>query len=334
MSKINMQEPMPDSTFSSNTAPDKPTAVSRSVKRSSSHAGWIVGIILTYIVGLASGYGLRGVQKPADAVAEANPTPTSSLLQEMYPDEGYTLPVTLGNLGPQMVEVGVIDRAAFIAIYDQAGLPLSSEHLTMLDGKYSDQIVMNQENSYFLLNLFWALGLVNKNEILDSGPIQKNANGTIEGFASTGGWTLTNKPIREIYSSQKLLNLTAEQQALVEEASQLIYRPCCNNPTHFPDCNHGMAMLGLLELMASQDVSLDEMLLAAKYVNAYWYPQQTLEQAAYFQMVEGKSFTEIDARALVGQQYSSGAGFTALHQFLEANGWLPKSNDIGGTCGV
>ena len=25
-----------------------------------------------------------------------------------------------------------------------------------------------------------------------------------------------------------------------------IYRPCCNNSTYFPDCNHGMAMLGLL----------------------------------------------------------------------------------------
>jgi hypothetical protein len=47
-----------------------------------------------------------------------------------------------------------------------------------------------------------------------------------------------------------LIPLTAEQQALVEEVAAEIYRPCCNNSTLFPDCNHGMAMLGFLELLA------------------------------------------------------------------------------------
>lgn len=47
-----------------------------------------------------------------------------------------------------------------------------------------------------------------------------------------------------------------------------------------------MAMLGLLELMASQGASVDEMFQAAKYANAYWYPQQSLELATYFKAAQ------------------------------------------------
>ena len=56
------------------------------------------------------------------------------------------------------------------------------------------------------------------------------------------------------YSMHRFIVLTPEQQALVEKVSKGIYRPCCGNSVYFPDCNHGMAMLGLLELMASQGV--------------------------------------------------------------------------------
>lgn len=306
----------------------------RADKRPKSIAGWIVGLIFTYIIGLASGYGLRSAQKSSGDQAHADSNQVSSLTSEIYPEGGYTLPVSFGDLGPQMVESGVIDRAAFIAIYEQAKQPLTEELVAVLDGKYAEPFIVNQKSAYFLLNFLWALGLVNQNEILDSGPIQQNGNGDITGFASTGGWTLSTRPIREIFSSRKLVNLTAEQQARVDEAAQLVYRPCCNNPTNFPDCNHGMAMLGLLELMGSQNADVNTMLQAAKYVNAYWYPQQTLEQAAYFKMVESKSYTEIDARTLLGEKYSSGSGFAAVHQYLDQKGWLPQTPKTGGSCGV
>jgi hypothetical protein len=48
------------------------------------------------------------------------------------------------------------------------------------------------------------------------------------------------------------------QQKRLEEVTIGVFRPCCDNPHAFPDCNHGMAMLGLLELMA-RDASVDEM---------------------------------------------------------------------------
>ena len=70
------------------------------------------------------------------------------------------------------------------------------------------------------------------------------------------------------YSRHTLIKLTQKQQALVDTVSRGIYRPCCGNSAHFPDCNHGMAMLGLLERMASQGASEQDMWKAALTVNS------------------------------------------------------------------
>lgn len=256
------------------------------------------------------------------------------LAAQINPKEGYALPISFRDIGPQMVEAGVFNRDAFVQVFQQAGKPLGADQLAMLDGTYSGKIVINEANAYFLLNFFWALGLSNQNPILDSGPIQQNGSSRVTGFASTGGWSLATRPIEELFSSLQLIELTPEQQARAEDAAKAVYRPCCDNPTHFPDCNHGMAMLGLLELMASQGASIDQMLESAKYVNAFWYPQQTLEQAAYFQKAEGKAFKDVDPRTLLGAQFSSGSGFNALHQFLAEKDWLPEASSSGGSCGV
>jgi hypothetical protein len=138
----------------------------------------------------------------------------------------------------------------------------------------------------------------------------------------------------DLYASTPILPLNQAQQKRLEEVASAVYRPCCNNPTHAPDCNHGMAMLGLLELMASQEASIDEMFDAAKYVNAFWYPQQTLEIATLFKANNQLEFDQIDARKLVGKEYSSGSGFQAVHQWLSSNGLLEQAPDSGGSCGV
>jgi hypothetical protein len=295
---------------------------------------WLLVAILTYVMGLASGYGIWGRQQSAGQ-AKSNPSAEyAALVEQINPKEGYILPVDFGDLGPQMMAAGVFDREQFIQVYQNANQPLTNDQMSMLDGTHSGPVVMNNENAYFLLNFLWGLGLSNNNPVLDSGAIQKSGQNGVEGFASTGGWTLATKPIREIFSTSKHFVLNAEQQKRLEEAAAAVYRPCCDNPTHFPDCNHGMAMLGLLELMASQNVSLGEMLEAAKYVNAFWYPQQTLEQAVYFQNTEGKAYQDVEANLILGFQYSSLSGFKQIHQLLETNGWLPQAPNGGGSCGV
>ena len=159
-----------------------------------------------------------------------------------------------------------------------------------------------------------------------------HGDGQIERFASTGGWTLATKPISELYASLELIPLTAEEQALVEEVAAAVYRPCCDNHTLFPDCNHGMAMLGLLELMASQDASADEMFEAAKYLNAYWFPQQTFETAIYLQRNEKVDFKSANAKLVVSEKFSSAAGASMVHEHLQRKGLLKQAPGQGGSC--
>lgn len=119
-----------------------------------------------------------------------------------------------------------------------------------------------------MLNMFWAFGLANKNTILETGPMKDNT----PNYASTGGWTLAMGDAMDHYSQHPMLTLTPEQQALVEKTSKNIFRPCCGNSTYFPDCNHGMAMLGILELLASQGKSEQQLMSTAEAVNKIWFP--------------------------------------------------------------
>ena len=194
----------------------------------------------------------------------------AALNRQVNPPEGYALPVKPGDLGPRLLAIGAIDYKTFVKVYPDAGQPLTAEQIAILTKGSNQPITIRPDNAYFLLNFFWALGLTNQNTILTSGLMMKEGKGNIGNFASTGGWTIGTKSPVELYASTPLITLTDEQQRRLEEVAQNVFRPCCNNPTHFPDCNHGMAMLGLLELMAAQNASVDDMFKAAKYVNAFW----------------------------------------------------------------
>ena len=124
------------------------------------------------------------------------------------------------------------------------------------------------------------------------------------------------------YGKHALIRLTPAQQKFVDEVSQNIYRPCCDNSTHFPDCNHGMAMLGLLELMASQGKSESEMYKAALTMNSYWFPQQYQTIAAYFAS-NGTRWRDVSPKEILGKAYSSASGYgriAALMQSKESRG--------------
>src|SRR3989344_6501798 len=65
-----------------------------------------------------------------------------------------------------------------------------------------------------MLNMFWALGLANKNDILEHGPMIDPQYGGAGGFASTGGWTLAQGNAMDHYSMNQLITLTPEQQKM------------------------------------------------------------------------------------------------------------------------
>ncbi len=302
-----------------------------------------ISLLIVFLVGGVGGYVLRGYQAQQriaarqaeeQAALQQAEAERAELLQQINPPEGYALPVHYGDLGPQLLEAGAIDYEQFLAVYERSGRPLSDEQKDILRKGSDARIVINSENAYFLLNFFWALGLTNENRILTEGPMVQYSEGQIERFASTGGWTIGALPVTQIYASAALIPLTPQQQARLEEVASAVYRPCCNNPTSFPDCNHGMAMLGMLELMASQGATTDEMFEAAKYANAFWFPQQTLEIATYYKNAQGLDFSQVEARQVVGSNFSSGSGFRAVHQWLLQNGLLEQAPGGGGSCGV
>jgi hypothetical protein len=299
-------------------------------------------IIIALMLGLGGGYVLgdsdfaarngnlaeENVSSPQDVSISAQ------LIEQINPPDGFSIKVMYGDLGPQLLAAGAVDYDAYVEVYENAGQPLSDEQFAILTEGSDAEIVFDRDNAYFLLNFFWALGLANENPILTDGPMVEYSEGQIERFASTGGWSIAAKPINELYASAKILPLSVEQQKRVDEVAQGVYRPCCNNPTNFPDCNHGMAMLGMLELLAFNGASEDEMFEAAKYANAYWFPQQTLEIALLHKSTQGLNFSELNSREVVGPNFSSGSGFQAVHQWLTENGVLAGSSGGGNSCGV
>lgn len=93
----------------------------------------------------------------------------------------------------------------------------------------------------------------------------------------------------------------------VEEVAAAVYRPCCNNHTPFPGCNHGMAMLGLLELMAPQRASADECSvpqnMSTRIVTA-----TNVGDHNYLQSKEGSDFASAATRLVVSDEFSSASG--------------------------
>lgn len=257
----------------------------------------------------------------------------NTLRAEIAPATGYLLPASFGDLGPQLLAAGAIDATAFLQIYLDAGQPLSELQAAILGKGSNTQVIVDSANAYFLLNFFWAVGLTNRNPILTELTARYGID-RVSNFASTGGWTLGAKNAMELYNSKSLIVLNAEQQTRLETVASGVFRPCCANPTMLPDCNHGMAMLGLLELMASQGATANEMYRAAKYVNAFWFPQQTLEVAVFLRISQNVEIADADPRAVVGNEFFSGPGFAAIHQWLVARNLLPVSSSGQGSCSI
>lgn len=276
-----------------------------------------------------------GINAPTVEQAAAK-TSVEKLFDQVNPKNGFALNANYGNVGYKLVRDGVIDFDKFKALYDRAGSPLTKEQLKVFSKEGLDKpIVINRENAYFLLNLFWAFGLANENPILTEGQIVKYGKGKVGNFASTGGWTIAKKPLGEFMAQSKLAPLTDEQQVLLQKVAENTYRPCCGNSTAFPDCNHGMALLGVLELMASNGATENEMFEAAKYFSAYWFPNQALDVATYFMVTENKDFKDIDPKIFVSQQFFSGRGWSQLKGWLKQNvGNSQQTAPGGGGCGV
>lgn len=272
--------------------------------------------------------------------AKKSPITTSkaskdNLFDETNPVNGYEIDSKFGDLGPKMISLGVIDAEKFKGVYEKSNQPLTAEEESILTKGSDSKIKITRDNSYFLLNFFWAVGLSNKSSILTDGDMVKYGGPEGAGsFASTGGWTLAKGEAMKYYSKSPIVQLTKDQEGLVSKVASNIFRPCCDNSTAFPDCNHGMALLGVLEVMAANGKSEKEMYEAAKYFNAFWFPGNYYDLAQYFKTKEGKSFKDIEAKVLLSRDYSSSTGYNGIKKWLTSNNVGEASPKQGGGCGV
>lgn len=266
---------------------------------------------------------------------EATPSPSPASLDYptlaaiVTPTEGYTIPLSWGDLGIRLVQAGGIDLAKYHDNYPAEDYAHELQYLTKDMGDAGITVTAN--NAYFWVNTLWALGLTQQSQVLDEGVMGTEYASQVGSFASTGGWTLGSKEAVKLYSSVPLITLSTQEHARVMALADSIYRPCCNNPTSFPDCNHGMAMLGLLELMVSQGFSDEEIYAAALAVNSYWFPDTYIDLAYYFQTQESTPWNQVDPQLALSQEYSSASGYNRVKKTL---GPIPGARSSGASCGA
>ncbi len=283
-------------------------------------------------------YGVKqklGIKSSAKTVVTTTTDQTrDTIFDEINPEAGYEINASYGDLGPRMLEMGVIDFAKFKETYEKGGQPLTAEQVDILTKSSNKKVKITRDNSYFLLNFFWAAGLANKSKALTEGDIQKYGEGQVGNFASTGGWTLAKGNPMDYYAKETLIQMTSEQEQLSEKVASNVYRPCCGNSTAFPDCNHGMALLAILQLMAANGATENQMYEGAKYFNAFFFPGNYYDLALYFKNKEGKSFKEVDNRILLSNEFSSGSGWQNAKKWLADKGIIKEPPKQGGGCGV
>jgi SCO1/SenC len=155
----------------------------------------------------------------------------------------------------------------------------------------------------------------------------------LAGFASTGGWTLGRSANGAVYFNQvEAVTLTERQAFLALAVATNTFRPCCDNSTFFRDCSHGSALLGLIELAASQGATADAIYRMALVANSLWFPEQYARTAQYFADITKRSWRLVSASQVMGRAYSSLTGWQ-LHveaPLRQANIALPADPRAAG----
>ncbi len=286
---------------------------------------------------------LLKVQKSASSsstipnTADIAAVPTTGISQSrlmalegsMFPEKGFTFNASWGDSVKRLVENDALNASFLNEILNQSGQPLSKAELKIMNGTYSGKISINKSDSMFILYVLWGLGINNKNPIINSSILSYKSPYEL---ASTGGYgSLGTLSIGNL----TIITLNETQQSLAASIAANVYRPCCNNPAMFPDCNHGAAQLALIELMASQGRNQTQIYNALKDFNSFYYPQQYLEAAIFFNSTQGKAWNGVAAKQLLSYNFSSASGYSALHRLLLSNNLLPSvSGAPGSSCGV
>jgi len=268
------------------------------------------------------------VQPKSQAGVAQNAINMSSIVTEVLPQQGFVLPAKWGDSVKRLVDSGALNISFLNSSASQAGQPLTADQKAILNGTSNESITINANDTVFLLLALWSLGINNNNTIITKGPIMSYGNP--DEFASTGGYG----PVGTLHiGGLDILRLNASEQAIANYTAMNSYRPCCNNPTGFPDCNHGAAALGLIELMASQGANSTAIFNALKEFNSFEFPQQYLDVAVYLQET-GSSFNSVPASLIMSANMSSASAAGRIQSYISRHGANQQQADGGGACGA
>lgn len=270
----------------------------------------VLVLLLVVVAGFFIGVGFSNFQRGAKEKQTTSSLDT--LIEDVTPKAGFTLPISWGNLPQELIDLGVIDKSKFTNASSMKG-----------------DVVINTTNSRDVVNLLWAIGLAQKSIVYDEGPMGTDYKKDVGNFASTGGWTLAKGDAVNYLNKFDLITLNPDQQKRVAEIAKNVYRPCCDNPTWFPDCNHGMAALAAIEMMVAKNLPDDEIYRNILKLNSFWFPDTYLMIAYYFDG-QGTPWDKVDAKEVLGKDFSSASGASRLQSIV---GPLPGQKG-GGSCGA
>jgi len=229
--------------------------------------------------------------------------PGPDIFEEVMPERGINTGVRFGDAIQKVIAAGVLDPAKFRA--QGARVPHWVERL--MAAPSAESIVFTRERAPWLVNLLWPIGLANKAAFNRRSLINTVR---LPGFASTGGWTLGRAPNGSAYfNCVDAVPLTDRQAFLALAIATNTFRPCCDNNTFFQDCNHGSALLGLIELAVSQGATADRIYRIALTANSFWFPEQYARTAQYFTRFAKRPWRRVSAPQVLSAGYSSLSGW-------------------------
>lgn len=278
-----------------------------------------------FVLSLASSFGLYGTASAIEYPFVRSPEPfrfskpVPNVIDQVTPGEGVTTGITFGNSIQRLIEAGALDPNKFRA--SAKDVPDWVDRL--LNGPSNDPIVFSGQTASYLVDLLWPLGLANKASFNEKSPI---ATLRIASFASTGGWTLGHEQNGSVYFNRvEAIDMTGQQEADVLRVATTTFRPCCDNSTFFQDCNHGSALLGLLELAASQGVTSEGLYRVALIANSFWFPDYYAKTALLLSYFYRISWKDAAPSLILGRKYSSLSGWerNVAERLRRANLRLP-----------
>jgi hypothetical protein len=227
--------------------------------------------------------------------------------------------VTFGDAIQKVISAGALDPDKLRA--QRRTLPDWIERL--LAGPSEEPIVLTRERAPYLVNLLWPIGLSNRAVFNRQSPINTDH---LSGFASNGGWTLGPAPNGSAYfDSINAVPLTDSQAFLALAVVTNTFRPCCDNSTFFQDCNHGSALLGLIELAVSQGQTAAAVYRIALAANSYWFPEQYARTAQHFSRFENRRWDRVSSPLVLSAAYSSVTGWK---QHVDAPLWQARLSPL------